>query len=388
MPARWGCINHTLKATKIHLKKVVVIGGGISGLIASILVARRGFECVVFERKSYPIHRVCGEYISNEAVPFLKLHDLYPTQFNPPEMSRFLLSSISGKSKILPLEMGGFGISRFSFDHFLYIKAVEAGVSFKLNTAVENVEFLGQSLKVISSNEEVEGDVVLGAFGKRSNLDARLNRDFMKKRSPYVGIKYHVLMDFPRDMIALHNFPGGYCGVGNVENGVVNVCYLVHREKLKWAGSIAEMEAQVLSQNPFCREIFERAEFLMAKPEVINEFSFEKKTAIENHVLMMGDAAGMITPLCGNGIALAIHSAKIATGYVLRFLEDKSFTREAMERGYQEEWNRNFSRRLYKGRQIQKLFGSDFGSNLAVNLALYVGPVAKEIIRNTHGKAF
>src|SRR5687768_6506378 len=111
-------------------------------------MARRGIECVVFERKSYPMHRVCGEYISNEAVPFLKSHELYPTQFNPPEMSRFLLSSISGKSKILPLEMGGFGISRFSFDHFLYTKAVEAGVSFRLNTTVENVEFLGQSLTV------------------------------------------------------------------------------------------------------------------------------------------------------------------------------------------------------------------------------------------------
>jgi menaquinone-9 beta-reductase len=370
------------------LKKVVIIGGGISGLVTSVLLVKAGIECTVIERKNYPLHRVCGEYISNEAVPFLKLHGLYPGEFNPSQLSRFQLSSISGRNEILPLEMGGFGISRFSFDNFLFTKASQSGVKFILDTSVENVEFLGQSFRVQTGRSgHFSGDVVLGAFGKRSNIDSRFHRAFMKKRSPYVGVKYHVKFDMPGDLICLHNFPGGYCGVSKVENDIVNVCYLVHREKIKAFGSIAKMEQHVLCANPLLKQIFKEAEFVFDKPEVINEISFEKKSLVENGVLMIGDAAGMITPLCGNGMAMAIHSAKIASEHVLNYLQEKC-TREEMEKGYVREWSAEFSRRLFSGRLVQRLFGSETGSKIAINLALYFKPLAREIIRNTHGQTF
>jgi menaquinone-9 beta-reductase len=370
------------------LKDVVIIGGGIAGLISSIILSRQGISCTLVEKKNYPLHRVCGEYVSNEAVPFLELMDLYPSQLNPPRVSRFQLSSVSGKNKILPLDLGGFGISRFSFDHFLFAKARESGVTFLLDTTAENVEFSGQSFIITAANRQIESKVVLGAFGKRSNIDSRLERGFMKKRSPYVGVKYHIEFDHPSDVVALHNFPGGYCGLSGVENGVVNMCYLVHRSKLKEFRSIPEMEEKVLTTNPFLREVFHSARFLMEKPEVINEISFETKEPVENHILMIGDAAGLITPLCGNGIAMAIHSAKIATAHVARFLNSTESSRIKFESEYALEWTRTFGRRLQVGRQIQKLFGSATGSNAAVNIALYLKPVAMKMIRNTHGKAF
>lgn len=369
------------------MKKIVIIGGGIAGLIASIVLSRQGIKCLVLEKRSYPLHRVCGEYISNEAVPFLNSLDLYPGQFNPPQLKRFELSAISGKSKILPLDLGGFGISRFAFDHFLFGKARESGVEFRLNTSAESVEFLGQSFHVATASESFSADVVLGCFGKRSNLDTRLERPFMKKRSPYVGVKYHANLDFPDDVIALHNFPGGYCGVSHVENRRVNICYLVHREKLKASGSVSRLEQNVLSVNPLLREIFSSAIFLFDKPEVINEVSFEKKSPVENGILMLGDAAGMITPLCGNGMAMAIHSAKIAAEAVTLFALGKC-SRWEMESSYSLAWNKQFSRRLFNGRWIQRLFGSERGSSLAINLALHLRPVAMEMIRSTHGKAF
>lgn len=369
------------------MKKVAIIGGGIAGLISSIVLSRRGIRCLVVEKKSYPHHRVCGEYISNEAVPFLNSLDLYPGQFNPPQLKRFELSAISGKSKILPLDLGGFGISRYTFDDFLFNKARESGVEFVLNTAVENVEFLGQSFNIATPQETISASVVLGCFGKRSNLDARLDRPFMKKRSPYVGVKYHAKLDFPDDVIALHNFPGGYCGVSQVENHRVNICYLVHRDRIKAAGSVSNLEQNVLSVNPLLRKIFSSATFLFDKPEVINEISFEKKSPVENGILMLGDAAGMITPLCGNGMAMAIHSASIATAVVADFVEGNC-SRSEMEYSYSREWNKQFSRRLFNGRFIQGLFGSEWGSSLAVNLALHFRPVAMELIRSTHGKAF
>lgn len=369
------------------MKGVIIIGGGIAGLIASIALSKKGIETLVIEKKSYPLHRVCGEYISNEAVPFLNSLDLYPGKFNPPPITRLELSAVSGEKKQLPLELGGFGISRFSFDHFLYENALKAGVEVRLNTSVENVEFSGQSFNVFTAEEVFSSQVVLGSFGKRSNLDARLERPFMKRRSPYVGVKYHARIDLPGGVVALHNFPGGYCGVSEVEDQIINICYLVHREKLKHSGSIADLEKNVLGVNPILRDLFSRATFLSNKPEVINEISFEKKSPVDNRILMLGDAAGMITPLCGNGMAMAIHSAKIASNAVMRFV-NAEISREEMEALYSQEWSRHFSRRLFNGRWIQRLFGSELASSVAIRLALHFKPLAMKIIRSTHGKAF
>jgi len=111
------------------LKRVIIIGGGLAGLISSIELARAGIFCRVIEKRTYPFHRVCGEYVSNEVVPFLKSAGLYPGQFNPPVISKFQLSSVNGKSEVMPLDLGGFGISRYSFDHFLYERAKELGIT-------------------------------------------------------------------------------------------------------------------------------------------------------------------------------------------------------------------------------------------------------------------
>jgi menaquinone-9 beta-reductase len=370
------------------LKTVIVIGGGIAGLITSTLIARSGIGCILFEKRDYPHHRVCGEYISNEALPFLKSKNLYPDNIRLPTISRFMLSSVSGKNNTLPLDLGGFGVSRYFFDSFLLEKAREAGVEIHLNTSVENVRFTEDKFVVETLHSTFKADVVLGSFGKRSNLDTKWERDFVTKRSPYVGVKYHLDYDYPSDLIALHNFPGGYCGISCVENNKVNLCYLVHREKLREYKSIRNMEENVLMRNPFLKKVFTEATFLFDKPETINEISFERKLPVENHILMIGDAAGLITPLCGNGMAMAIHSAKIASEKVIRFAMSTGYSRSSMENEYASEWTKTFSPRLFAGRQLQKLFGSELASNVAVNLALYVKPVALEMIRKTHGRPF
>ena len=106
---------------------VIIVGGGIAGLINAILLSRAGLQIALFEKKSYPFHRVCGEYISNEVRPFLIRSGLFPTDLNPTNISNFKLTSINGNSAQLPLTMGGFGISRYSFDEFLLRQAQSAG---------------------------------------------------------------------------------------------------------------------------------------------------------------------------------------------------------------------------------------------------------------------
>lgn len=363
------------------------MGGGLSGLIAANYLASANIQVAVFEKKEYPFHRVCGEYISNEVVPFLKSLDILPVDFKLPNIQKLQLTSVNGRSALLDLDLGGFGISRFTFDHFLYQKAKQRGVQFYLNTEVDSISFSKNRFEIKTREEVFFGDVVIGSFGKRSKLDISLKRSFVKKRSPYVGVKYHIRSKHANDLISLHNFKDGYCGISNVEDGISTLCYLTHRNNLKKFGDLKKMEAAVLCRNPFLKNIFEYSEFLWDKPEVINEISFETKSPVENHILMSGDAAGMITPLCGNGMAMAIHAAKLVSENVMQFCVHE-ITREELESKYARTWSSHFKKRLWAGRQIQNLFGKEWTSDLAVNLARYSKPVANYLVRKTHGIPF
>lgn len=372
------------------MKDVVIIGGGLAGLINAIQLADAGLKVCVVERKSYPFHRVCGEYVSNETLPFLKSINTYPEELAPANITRFQLSSASGKSLQMPLDAGGFGISRYKFDEYLYKKALAKGVEFILETKVNAVDFHTDHFRLIlDKGREITSKLAIGAFGKRSNLDKELERDFFKKRSPYIGVKYHIQTEyFPKNTIALHNFKDGYCGINAIEDEKICLCYLTTRENLRQYGNIPEMEKQLLHKNPFLKAIFTNSDFLYDKPEVINEISFAPKTPVENHILMSGDAAGMITPLCGNGMAMAIHSAKILSDKVIDYFNEKAGNRQKLETDYSKEWNNLFAKRLWTGRKIQALFGKEILSEIAVSACKNIKPLAKFVMQRTHGKPF
>lgn len=369
------------------MTRITIIGGGLGGLISAILLARNGLPVTLIERKKFPFHRVCGEYISREVIPFLRRNDLYPSEFEPPQLLRFQLSSIEGKTAFQNLDLGGFGISRFVFDQWLCKKAIEEGVDVQEGVEVTDVSFADNKFQIETNLGSHQSDVVIAAYGKRSKLDINLARPFIQKRSPYVGVKYHLKTDHPADLIALHNFEGGYCGVSNVESGKTNLCYLVHREQLRKYGDVESLEREVLFRNPWLKSIISNSQSLFEKPEVINEISFATKAPVENHMLMVGDAAGMITPLCGNGMAIAIHSAQLAVNSILDYHNGK-LTREGMEKMYHSLWTERFRFRLWFGRQVQNLFGNKTASSLALQIALRIKPVANAIIKNTHGKPF
>lgn len=369
------------------MKKVVIIGGGLAGLISSILLTRKGIAVTLIEKKVYPFHRVCGEYISNEVIPFLKSNNLFPSEFNPTNITQFQLTAVNGKSSTLPLDLGGFGISRFTLDYFLKQEAEKSGVKILENTEATDVRYTGYGFELLANNNALTADVVLCAFGKRAKLDVEWRRSFTQTRSPYVGVKHHLKTNHPNNLIALHNFEGGYCGISNIEAGKTNLCYLVHRDKVRKAGSIERLEQNVLKKNPWLKTIFDSSEFLFDKPEVINEISFATKEPVYNNMLMIGDAAGMITPLCGNGMAMAIRSGKMAAELVADYCLGK-ISRAAMESHYANQWKKTFAHHLWFGRQVQRLFGNEFASNVAIQLAVRTKWIARAIMKNTHGEPF
>ncbi|KYG83569.1 NAD(P)/FAD-dependent oxidoreductase [Roseivirga echinicomitans] len=371
------------------MKKIAIIGGGLAGLVTAARLSRLTFEVLLFEKKQYPFHKVCGEYLSNEVLDFMKREDLMPKNDDFPQISRFQMSALSGQSLTMPLDLGGFGISRYVLDDFLANKARESGAQVIENTSISEVEFIENQFELKSISGEVyHADLVIGAYGKNGVLDKKLERNHLKFEAPFIGVKHHIKTDFPRDLVALHNFEGGYCGIVAIENDQFNLCYLGRREDLKRAGSVEEMEEKVLKANPFLKSIFDNAEFVHEKPVVINAFSFRPKKLIENHILMSGDTAGLITPLCGNGMAMAIHSAKILSDAIADHASSEQWDRKRLESAYSEKWNATFKRRLWVGRKTQSFFGSKWSSNVALSVMRNSPALANQIMKNTHGKPF
>jgi len=369
------------------LEHIIVIGGGIAGLVCANLLAKEKRKITVIEKGHYPRHKVCGEYVSNEVRDFLKKKNLFPDDYPLPSIHKFMLTSAAGMQSQTTLETGGFGISRYYFDDFLHRKALGRGVEVRVNTSVSGVQFNQDTFSInLKSGEALEAKWVIGAFGKRSGLDKKLNRPFIKFRSDYLGVKYHIHTDFPDDAIALHNFEGGYCGISKVENDRYNLCYLGSRQVLRRHNNIAEMEQNVLMRNPYLNTLFRNADFLFDKPVVINEISFRSKLPVEKHIFMVGDSAGLITPLCGNGMAMAIHSAKILAETLEQHIVPGNGSRHEAERAYVKKWRQLFANRLLAGRLLQNIFGGVASSNFAVNLLNKMPPLAKWIIQSTHGK--
>ena len=129
------------------------------------------------------------------------------------------------------------------------------------------------------------------------------------------------------------------------------------------------------------------SQFLFDEPVIISQISFDKKRQVENHVLMTGDSAGMITPLCGNGMSIAFHSSKIAFKNIDAFLKEK-ISRETMENNYSNQWQKEFGFRLQNGRIIQKFFGKELVTNLFIRSLKPFPFIINRLVKSTHGKEF
>lgn len=355
-----------------------IIGGGLSGLTFAIRMAGEGWNVALFEKKTYPFHRVCGEYVSLETLPYLRKLGFDPFEHGAVKISRLLVTGTADKELESQLDLGGFGLSRYTFDHELAKIARKAGVHIHEGTDIRNLQrdkYLWQLTD--ARNNRFTAKQLVGAQGKRSTLDALLNRSYLSKRSPYVGIKYHIRYDQEEDLIALHNFKNGYCGISRIEDDRYCLCYLCKNDELKKQGGIQELEQNILRQNPYLDDIFKRAEFIYEKPLAINEVTFSRKTTDEQGVKMIGDAAGMIAPLCGNGMAMAIHSSKLlADDLILNAYS------------YDKAWNKQFNTRLSIGRTIQKTFGSNLLTNATLSLFNALPFLKRPLIRLTHGNEF
>ncbi|NND88879.1 MAG: FAD-dependent oxidoreductase [Flavobacteriaceae bacterium] len=366
---------------------IIIIGGGLAGLSTALHLGNKDISILLIEKNDYPHHKVCGEYISNEVLPYLNSLGIYPVEKGAIPISRFEITNYNGRMIKAELPLGGFGMSRYFLDNLMFEKlndsvdvVIDTVVSIGTKQGVHNVQ--------TKSKQSFMGRLVIGAYGKRSNLDKSLGRKFIDYKSPWLAVKGHYKADHPRDTVSLHHFDGGYCGLSQTENGSVNVCYLTTYQSFKRSKDIDDFQKKTLEANPYLKRFFDHSELLFEQPLTISQISFERKSPVKDGIIMIGDSAGLIHPLCGNGMAMAIHSAKIFSELYLEWVDKQSQDIDELIAGYSGQWEMEFATRLKAGRIIQKLLLQKWSSNIGFAVGEQFPSLVRSIIKQTHGKPF
>ncbi len=365
---------------------IAIVGGGLAGLTAGILAAKSGWRVVLIEKKSYPFHKVCGEYISLESEKIL-LHLGLPMQdWHLPRIEKFTLTATSGNRFDAKLPLGGIGISRFTLDNFLKGQLVAAGgvvLSPAKTTAIHRKSSDFQLETTDHSFPLISARAVLGSFG-RNKPQFIPDSNSAEKSQTHLGVKFHVQADLPKDTIGLHHFPGGYCGISAVEDNLFCMCYLLKADFSKqMKGNLDVIEAELLGKNPFLKRYLSDFEKVTERVSTAGVF-FAARPIVDDGLMFLGDAAGMIPPLAGNGMSMAIHSAVMAFGNVQQFLTGNKTLDQSCTQ-YELDWNKQFYHRLRSARVLQKVMEQPWMTESVLQGFQWFPMLFQSVSRATHG---
>jgi menaquinone-9 beta-reductase len=365
---------------------VLISGGGIAGLVLANALGQEGLKVIVLEASEYPRHRVCGEFISTEVLPYLHSLDLPIDSLSPVRINTFELSSTGNRKLKTHLDMEALGLSRYALDLFLKEQAEQKGVK-----VIENTEVLRHQcedhLNLITDKkgQEYAAPWFVSAHGKRSRLDTYFNRPFLTDTQLYSGIKMHFEGQWEQNTVALHNFKGGYAGISAVEGGRINVCYLVKTPELQAAGGLQPFQEKVMQKNQALLSFFKTHQPVFESPVAISGIRFGKKQSVQDSIPFVGDATGLVAPLFGNGMALAVRTAHLLHG-AMRSVEFKNEQKPQALKAYQAAWNTEVKGRLALSRIVQNLFGRPGISDLALMGAKALPFALRYVLAQSHGK--
>jgi flavin-dependent dehydrogenase len=371
---------------------VLVIGGGLSGCSAALQLARSGHDVFLVEQSTYPRQKLCGEFLSPEAQSSFErlgvLEDVGAA--GAQTINRAVLTAPSGTSTTHSLPESALGLSRYQLDQLLFQRACTTGVEGRVGTRVTDVcGTLQDGFTAQVGTDTVHARLVLGAYGRRGRLDRTLERPFMDERTPYVAFKAHYAGPAAADLantIELHSASGAYCGLSPVEDGRINACWIGHVDALKEAGGTPEgMLDATLRTNPVLDDRLDGLTRVSERFEAVSQVPLMPKTRFANDVCMIGDAAGMIAPLCGDGMAMALRTADLVTPLASDFLDGHT-SAAAFRKQYSTRWTRTFGTRMRLGRWIHAAAFRPGVARALVQGCRALPPLARWLIRTTRGR--
>ena len=340
---------------------VAVVGGSLAGSAAASALARAGARVVVFEKARFPRPKICGSFLSSEALPVLeRMGAREELQGERPEtIARFALVTARGRRVESELPAPVLSLSRARLDSLAAAAAGRQGASLRFGTAVNSFEGnLPGGFRLKSGGAELSARVLIGAWGRYSPLDGRLFRPFFRKAPSLIGFGTPLDGDGSRfaGCAVLHLFEGGYLGLSLVEGGRVNLAALAtprlaaeaHHDfdellaRLKRASPSLAADLEGLSPEP--------GPVLVSEPVHLG-----RRDSVAGDVLLAGDAAGVVDPYTGTGMALALRTGEAAAGPVLDFLGGR-LDAGRLRRRHDEVHRSILGRRFFYARLFRSVF--------------------------------
>jgi flavin-dependent dehydrogenase len=303
---------------------IVVVGGGPAGAAASCLLAQAGREVLVLERERQATPKVCGEFLSCEAVAYLGRLEVDVAALGAEPIGRLrLVNRTAIVEAALPFR--GAGLSRATLDAALLRRAAECGAEVRRGATVVGVGPGSPLVVYLGGGGELSASGVLLATGKH---DLRgLRRPPGQEPGDLVGFKLHFRLAAAQHCALLGHveivmFPDGYAGLQPVEGGAANLCLLVDRTRLRdaggtWDGLIADLRRR----EPHLALRLAGAVAMTERPVSIYRvpFGFVHQPGSEHPspVFRLGDQMGVIASFTGDGLSIALHSAVVAAASML-----------------------------------------------------------------------
>jgi flavin-dependent dehydrogenase len=292
----------------------LVIGGGLAGSMVGLRLAAAGREVTILERERSAHHKVCGEFLSREAVEYLERAGVNPISLGA-QTIRFV--RLTSKQRVVEaaLPFTALSLSRCVLDEALLTRAAHEGCKVERGAFVEKLTaHNGQWQLELRGGQCRRAPTVFLANGKHDL------RGLERKPGPHgdlVGFKLHWRLAQPqtdalREFMELYLFPGGYGGLSLVEGDVANFCLVVRRSVLRTKGGWPELLWAIQDENPHIAQRLRGASPQWERPLAVSSIPYGYLAGRPDGLWCVGDQAAVIPSFTGDGMSIALHSATLA----------------------------------------------------------------------------
>ncbi|MBV8727957.1 MAG: NAD(P)/FAD-dependent oxidoreductase [Candidatus Eremiobacteraeota bacterium] len=299
------------------MPKVVVVGGGPAGSTCAARLAARGLDVTLLERTAFPRTKVCGEYLNTAAQE--QLHEFGAGETIAAESNRIegIRLHVDETELQLPFGAPAWAIARSRLDELLLLHAKKAGAQ-TMTARVENVERIGAHMQVgfrdaSGFEHTLEADTVVGADGLGSIVARKCDLASRAKRSGRFAVGGHFNGFGSLDgFIEMYVTRKAYFAINPLSSELANVMIVVSESDLhRWTGAFDERMEQTALQLAAGKRGIGSVQ-RVGKRVAIGPLAHEVRKVAEENVYVVGDAAGFVDPFTGQGVFLALRSAKLA----------------------------------------------------------------------------